>query len=218
MEEMNKKKLWIVGLSVIAVMVLGMWAFSPTEVIVVGSGIVSVPATSATFNVTVTSVNDSSNVALSELRSKSDAIKKVLSDINIGPENITETQITITPSAAVVANAKGYQAMTTLTVKTANVPMAAEMVVNMYASGATLVSQPVVTVENQDSLEKEALAKALDDARSNLNDTVGFRPIRKIVGIQQASSGNTAVTTKAATDSTSSFDVTKAVSVVYRVW
>lgn len=215
--ETENKKIWLIGIAVIVAVVFGMWIFSPTEVMVAGVGTVSVPATSATFNVTVTSSNDAANVALTDLRSKVSNIKKVLGDINIGSDNITETQVTITPSAAIVPNAKGYQAMETLTVKTGNVPMAAEMVVNMYASGATIVSQPVVTVENQEKLEKEALSKALTKAKQSLSDTIGFRPIHKIIGIQQASSGNTATVTKATTDN-STFEVTKAVSVIYRVW
>ena len=48
MEE-NGRKWWIIGLAVIAVVALGMWVFSPTEVTVTGIGKVSVPATSATL-------------------------------------------------------------------------------------------------------------------------------------------------------------------------
>lgn len=217
--EWNKKNLWIVGLSVIAAIAFGMWLFTPTVVVVTGIGRVSVPASSATFNITVTAANDLPSGALTDLRTKVGNIKQVLGTINIGNENITETQVTITPSAAVIASAKGYQAMTTLTVKTGNVPMAAEMVVNMYASGATIVSQPVVTVENQEVLEAQAFNEALKKAKQSLNDTVGMRPIRKMVVIQQASSGNTATATKAEVDNVKgTFEVVKAVSVTYKVW
>ena len=209
----------MVGLTVIVAVVFGMWVFSPTKVVVTGTGKVSVPATSSTFNVTVSATNDSANGALTDLRAKVNAVKKTLSDINIGADNITETQVTLNPAAAVVANAKGFQAMSTLTVKTANVAMASEIVVNMYASGATIVSQPVVSVEDQSKLEQQALKDALAQAKASLNDTVGYlRPIRKIIGIEQASSGNTATTTKAVTEGSGEFEVVKAVSVTYRVW
>lgn len=214
----DSKKVLLVGLAVIVSVVFGMWVFSPTKVVVTGTGKVSVPATSATFNVTVSATNDSANGALTDLRTKVNAVKKTLSDINIGADNITETQVTLTPAAAVVASAKGFQAMSTLTVKTANVVMASEIVVNMYASGATIVSQPVVSVEDQDKLEQRALKDALVNAKANLSDTVGFRPIRKIIGIEQASSGNVATTTKAAAEGSGEFEVIKAVSVTYRVW
>ncbi len=216
--ETNNKWTWLIGLAVIVSVVFGMWIFSPTEVVVTGVGKVSVPATSATFNVTVSSVNESASATLSDLRTKVSSIKKSLSDINIGAENITETQITLTPSAAIVASGKGFQATSTLTVKTANVPMVSEIVVNMYASGAAVVSQPVVSVEDQDKLEAQALKGALKEAKKSLRSTVGLRPIKKIVAIQQASSGNVATTTKIVEDNKGTFEVVKAVSVTYRVW
>lgn len=215
--ETGNRKLWLIGLMVIVAVVFGMWVFSPTEVVVSGTGSVSVPATSATFNVTINAVSDSANGALADLRSKVMTVKKTLVDISIPADNITETQITLTPAAAVVASAKGFQAMTTLTVKTTNVAMASEMVVNMYASGATIVSQPVVSVEDQRKLEAQALKEALKQAKQSLSETVGFLRIKKIVGIEQASSGNVATTTKIENNQ-GSFEVTKAVSVTYRVW
>lgn len=216
--EVNKRKWWVIGLTVIAVIILGMWMFSPTEVSVTGIGKVSVPATSATFNVTVSTVNESASTALAEIRNKVNMIKKSLTEINIGSESITETQVTITPAAAIATGAQGYQAMLTMTVKTANVPMVADIVVNMYASGAAVVSQPVVMVEDQDKLEQEALRAALKEAKKSLRETVGLRPIKKIVAIQQASSGNAATATKVVGDNQGEFEVVKAVSVTYRVW
>jgi uncharacterized protein YggE len=216
--ETDKNKIWLVGLAVIVAIVFGMWVFSPTEVIVTGTGKVSVPATSATFNVTVNAIADSASGALTDLRSKVMTVKKTLGEISIAADNITETPVMITPAAAVVANTKGYQAMTTLSVKTTNVDMAGEMVVNMYASGATIVSQPVVEVEDEDKLEAEALKEALKKAKVSLNETVGLlRPIRKIVGISQATSGNVATATKVENNQ-GSFEVIKAVQVTYRVW
>lgn len=216
--ETSGKKVWLIGLAVIVAVVFGMWVFSPAEVVVTGTGMVSVPATSATFNVTVNVVADSANTALSDLRNKVSTVQKQLAEMNIRPDDITESQITLTPAAAVVAGAKGFQAITTLNVKTTNIPQVAEMMVNMYASGATIVSQPVVSREDQDKLEQEALTDALKDAKNNLSQTVGWRPINKIIGISQASSGNTATSTKVVADNKGSFEVTKAVQVVYRVW
>lgn len=208
----------MIGLALIVAVIFGMWVFSPTDVVVTGVGNVSVPATTATFNVTVSASNDSSGDSLKTLRAKVDAIKQKLASTGIGSENITETPVTLTPAAAIVASAKGYQALTTLTVKTSNVGVASDLVVSMYEGGATVVSQPVVSVQDQDKLEKQALREALGKAKQSLSDTVGFRPIRKIIGIQQASSGNTATSTKTTADNSGEFEVTKAVSVTYRVW
>jgi uncharacterized protein YggE len=214
----NTSKVWLVGLAVIVSIVFGMWVFSPTEVVVSGIGKVSVPATAATFNVTVSVSGDTAATALVALKASTDNLKSKLSVLNIIADNVTETPITVTPAAAVVANAKGFQALTTLTVKMNNITAVPEVVAAMYESGATLVSQPVVSVEDQSKLEKEALEEALSQARKNLNDTVGLRPIKKIIGIEQASSGNVATVTKATPDNVSEFEVSRAVAVTYRVW
>ncbi|PIR99068.1 hypothetical protein COT87_01460 [Candidatus Collierbacteria bacterium CG10_big_fil_rev_8_21_14_0_10_44_9] len=212
------KKILVIGLALIVTVVFGMWVFSPAEVVVTGTGMVSVPATNVTFNITLNSVNDSVDTALSELRVKVANIKKVLNSAGVTSENIAETQITITPVAAVVASARGYQAMMTLSVKMSKIAVVGDAVVSMYANGATLVSQPVVSVENQEKLETEALKQALKKAENNLVVTVGWKPIRKIVGIQQASSGNIATTIKTVENNNNEFEVVKAVSVTYRVW
>ncbi len=212
------KNVWFLGLAVIVIVAFGMWVFSPTEVTVTGVGKVSVPATEATFNVTLAASNDVAGDALAGLRSKVEVVKGKLSEAGINADNVSETQVTLTPSAAIVANAKGYQALTTLTVKTKNVPVAADLVVEMYKNGATVVSQPVVAVDQLEKLEKAALKEALDKAKTSLSDTVGMRPVRKIISIQQASSGNVATTTKEVADNKGEFEVSKAVSVTYRVW
>lgn len=218
MENEKNTKYLLIGLIVIVSLVSGMWVFSPTEVAVTGIGKVSVPASNATFNVTVNSINDNVDTALIELQTKVANLKTILINASIPSDNITETQVTITPAAAIVASAKGYQAMVTMSVKMSNVTVVNDIVTRMYANGATLVSQPVVSIEDQSTLEKQALKQALTQAKQNLADTVGFRPIRKIIGIQQASSGNTATTTKAVEGSDSEFEVVRAVSVTYRVW
>lgn len=205
-------------LAVIIAVSLAMWLLSPAEVTVAGIGKVSVPATSATFNLTVSVVADSSSQAMQDIKLKITNIKSSLKNINIPGENITETQVSLTPATAVSPGAKGYQALTTLTVKTQNVDKVGDIVVSMYGSGATVVTQPVVSVENQDKLEQEALQQALKEARKSLKETVGFRPIKKIIAIQQASSGNVATSTKTTESNGNQFEVVRAVSVTYRVW
>jgi uncharacterized protein YggE len=95
------------------------------------------------------------------------------------------------------------------------------LVVKLYKAGASIVSQPVIEVKNQQELENTALKQALAEAKTNANYLAKLRMklFKKAVSIQQASSGNTAVATKteASADGqgTSSFEVAKAVSVVY---
>jgi uncharacterized protein YggE len=215
----SQKKYLMIGLALIVTVVFGMWAFSPTEVVVTGVGRANVSATSATFNISLSSINQNSADALDDLRKKSANIKAVLAENYITADNVTETQITLTPAAAIVVNASGYQATTTLTAKTSNVAIVADTIVKMYGAGAAIVSQPIVVVENQEVLEQEAFKEALKNAKKSLGDTVGpLRLIRKMVGIQQASSGNVATATKTEGANQDVFEVVKAVSVTYRVW
>lgn len=216
--ENEKSKIGIALLALVFALVVGMWVFSPMEVTVTGTGKVSVPATSATFNVTVVAANDSANESLNEVRTKVSKIKEVLGEIGIGAGDISESQVTITPAAAITAGSKGYQAASTMSVKTRNVAQVGEIMVNMYASGAIVVSQPIVSVEDVTKLEQEALDEALTNARASLKNTVGIRPIKKVVAIEQASSGESATTTKAIDGNDKQFEVVKAVSVTYRVW
>lgn len=216
--ENEGSKVGIALIAVIFALVVGMWVFSPMEVTVTGTGKVAVPATSATFNVTVVSAKDSANESLNEVRGKVNKIKEVLGEIGVGAADISESQVTITPAAAVTEGAKGYQATSTMSVKTRNVAQVGEIIVNMYATGAVVVSQPVVSVEDVNKLEQEALDGALEQAKASLKNTVGFRPIRKIVAIQQASSGESATATKAIDSNDKQFEIVKAVSVTYRVW
>jgi len=216
--ENEGSKIWLVLIGVVFALVVGMWVFSPMEVTVVGTGKVSVPATSASFNVTVVASNESANEALSQVREKVDKIKGVLAEIGIGSSDISESQVTITPAAVVTEGAKGYQATSTMSVKTRNVAQVGEIVVNMYATGAVVVSQPVVSVEDATKLEQEALDEAMESARESLKNTVGLRPIRKMVAIEQASSGDSATATQAIDSNDKQFEIVKAVSVTYRVW
>lgn len=216
--ESSNKRFWIIA--VVLMLVVGVWVFSPTEVTVTGVGTVSVPAEMASFSVTMVSNQESASASLSNLREKVDKVKSLLGEVGIGSNNITETQVTITPAIVNNENASGFQASSTLTIKTKNVAMTGEMIVNMYGSGAAIVSQPVVSIESDriTELEKEALDLALDDAKKNIKTTLGFRPFKKIVKIEQASSGNAATSTRIVEDNKGAFEVAKAVNVTYRVW
>ena len=215
---MDKLPLWMVGLFVIVFIVGGAWVLTPAKVTVTGTGIVSVPANIGSFTITLASTGDDPASTLVAARQKIESVRKVLTDINIRSEDVSASEVALTPAGAAVAGAKGYQALSTMTVKTSNVPLVGEMVVKMYEAGASVVSQPVISFENQTELAQEALDKAMDSAREQLSATVGFAPIKKVVSIEQASTGSTGGTSKAAEGQGGSFEIAKVVSVTYRVW
>lgn len=215
---MERIPIWMLGLIALMFVVGGFWVFTPAQVTVTGTGIVSVPANLSSFTVTLVATGDDPASTLIAARQKMDSIRKVLSDINISAENVVASEVAITPAAVAVAGAKGYQGLSTMTVKTSNVPVVGEMVVKMYEAGASIVSQPEISFENQSKLEQEAIDKAMDSAREQLKATVGFAPIKKLVSIEQASTSSTGGTTKAEDGKSGAFEIAKVVSLTYRVW
>lgn len=206
------------GLIAILVVVGGVWVFTPANVTVTGTGIVSVPANIGSFTITLAATGDDPAATLMSARQKIDNIRKVLNEININPESIAVSEVALTPAGAAVVGAKGYQAVSTMTVKTSNVPLVGEMVVKMYEAGASIVSQPEISFDNQSELEREALDKAMASAREQLKSTVGFAPFKKVLSIEQASTGSTNGTTKPSEGKEGKFEIAKVVSVTYRVW
>lgn len=202
------------------------WVTNPLIVTVTGTGKVSVPATAATIGVSVGTISPEVGGALSDLRVKVDKIKTLLTDGDFGVTDIIESQIQLTPASMVVAGAEGFQAMLTMNVKTSYVSQVGDLVVNLYQSGATVVDQPVVSVENQEDLEKEALNQALKESEKNLNEIAvkKLKPIRKILSMEQASSGTTAAGIKQVESGdemavvNGTFEVVRAVSSTYALW
>lgn len=231
MPKLSASKLIYVVLFPVVILLGGFlwkWATTPDYVTVTGSGTVTVPATSAQLNITISTVGANAQTAVSDAIAKSTAIKGVLTSNNVPAGEISTSQVQVTPAGALVSGATGYQAAIALTAKTAYVSGLEVLIVNLYQAGATVVGQPVVAVENQQSLEATAVAKAMQNAEANLAmlPVVKWHPIRKVVTVSQASSGSTSTSTKqvaagapdsaAATNGT--FEVTQAVSVTYALW
>ncbi|MBU0576700.1 SIMPL domain-containing protein [Patescibacteria group bacterium] len=202
------------------------WVSNPLLVTVTGTGKVSVPATAATFSVSMGVAGENAGTTLTQLKTKVETLKKIMNESNLGVVEIVESQVQLTPSGMVIAGATGYQAMMSMSVKMNYVSQVADLVVELYQNGATAVGQPVISVENQEELEKQALNKALKESEKKLNEIAlkKLKPIRKILSLEQASSGTTATGTKQTenmdegTAANQTFEVVRAVSAVYALW
>lgn len=197
----------------------------PLVITVTGTGKVSVPATTARLTVNVVTTGDTVEVAVADANAKVAAVRLSMVTGNMNEKNITQSQMQVTPLAAVVSGAKGYSATVTLYGQTSEVTKVTDLVTKLYKAGASIVSQPVIEVSNQQELENTALKQALDEAKMNAKfvGRLNRKYLRsKVVSIQQASSGNLATATKTEASEngqgTSSFEVAKAVSVVYWMW
>lgn len=221
---MENNKRYLLGFVLVVIAFFG-WRYvsNPLVVTVTGTGKVSVPATSARLTVNVVSTGDTVDKVVADAKTKVSMIRLAMVSGNMSEKNITQSQMQVTPLAAVVSGAKGYSATVTLFGETADVVNVSNLVVKLYNAGASIVSQPIIEVSNQQELENSALKMALDEAKTNAGFVARLRMklFKKVISIQQASSGNVATATR--TDAgdkggTSSFEVAKAVSVVYWMW
>lgn len=225
-----KKNLGLVFVIILAV-VFWVWISSPLLVTVTGVGEVSVPATNATVSFTITAADSNSpQNAISNVNAKALAMRTFLISKGVAEGDIAESQVTAVPAGLVSAGASGYQATILMAAKTIHVDDISTLVSNLYAQGASVVAQPVLSVENQDKLDQDAFNSAMKDAKTQASKVgnSNWKIIRRVVSIAQVSSPATSTsTTKADTlDAANSsvaatngvFKIVKAVSVSYKMW
>lgn len=225
----SKKIIYSVTL-VIFLSIFWQWISSPMIVTVNGIGEVSVPATYATISFSLTSTDNSIQNAISNVNAKALTIRELLKNRGIAEGDIAEGQVTAVPSNLVTEGSSGYQAVIQMAAKTTNVAEISSLISELYNNGVLVVSQPILSVENQDVLEKQAFDNALADAKKDANaiSLANLKFIRKIIAINQATSSNTSTATTKADAATESLDATaaqngvfkivKSVSVSYKMW
>lgn len=222
---------FLILLGVVAsILILWQYISSPLVVTVTGTGKASVPATSSTITATISLNSDSAQNAISAVKAKSDSIKSILKGSGVPEEDVAVSQITSYPASMVTAGASGYQAALQITAKTARVSTIADLVASLYAAGATLVSQPVLSVEDQEALEAKAMDAAVKDAKSQISKIAlkNLRLIRRKIALYEDAGETTSTITSKADAVTVSqnqlaaqngvFEITKTVSVSYKLW
>ncbi|MEK9208622.1 MAG: SIMPL domain-containing protein [Patescibacteria group bacterium] len=226
----NLNKILLGSGLVLLVVVVWTYISSPLVITVTGSGEVSVPATNATLSFTLSANDNSIATAVSSVQNKADTMRSFLRTKGVAEGDIAQSQVTAVPASLVVAGASGFQATVSMAAKTVNVSSVSGLVADLYTNGALVVAQPVLSVENQNKLNQEALDSAMKDARSQASKigNSNWKFIRKIVSISQASSPSTSTSTTKADVVTSGanttaatngvFKIVKAVSVSYKMW
>lgn len=224
------KKYLTYTLAILALIFTNAWISSPMVVTVLGSGEVSSKAETATLTFSISSNGDNPQVALTNLKSTTEKIKQTLSTSGIPESDVFESQAQVLPASAVVSGATGFQASTSMGIKTDNLNSLDGMINNLYSLGAVVVSQPVLTVGDIESLEKEAYDLAIKDAKKKANSVAfsNWKLIKKIVLIEQSQSEpSSTVTSKADTISQVEKNISpddglikikKVVSVSYKLW
>jgi uncharacterized protein YggE len=100
----------------------------------------------------------------------------------------------------------------------------------LYSNGVYVVSQPVLSVDNQETLEVQAMNLAIDDANSQISKIAirNWKLLRKIVSVSESSTTSSATSTSGTTTTSTQtntaeaqngvFNVTKVVTVIYKLW
>lgn len=222
---MENNKKYLVGFFAL---ILGffVWRYvsNPLIVSVTGSGKVTVPASMARLSLSVVETGDDATKVEQAIKAKVAAVRLSMVTNGVSEKSLSQTQMQVMPLSAVVSGAKGYSAQVNIVGQVSDVSNLSGLVVKLYQSGASIVSQPIIEVENQQDLENQALKMALADADKNLKmvSKLKMKLFKKAVSIQQASSGNASTASKIVEAeggaSGTSIEVAKAVSVVYQLW
>jgi uncharacterized protein YggE len=212
---------WFTALVLIILAVLvWVWISSPMVVTVIGIGEVNAPASNATVSFSISTNNTSVQTAVSNANAGALLMRTYLNGQGISGPNIAESQVTVTP-LAVAGGTTRFEATIAMAAKTVDVSGISTLISNLYSNGATSVSQPILSVDNQDELDQQAFNAALKDAKSQAFG-IGNRNlklIRKIVAISQVSSPSTSTATTKDDDNVNGvFKIVKAVTVSYKMW
>lgn len=220
--------------SLVAIVALFVYQFisSPMIVTVAGVGEVSAPAKTATLTFAISVNDDNAQSASNKLESSVNKIKETLKTNGIPESDIYEASTSILPAGSIVAGATGFQATANMGIKTTQINNVSIITTSLYSQGATVVTQPTFSVGEKDKveLEKDAYDLAIKDARKQANSLSWryFKPIKKIVLIQESTTPTTStVTSKADTVTqiekkisadTGLIKVSKSLSVSYKMW
>lgn len=225
------KKVLLVAGSIVLGIAVWVYVSSPMVVTVTGTGEVSAPASNATVSFTISGTDSTTpQNAISNVNARAIAMRTFLKTKGIAEGDIAESQVTAVPANLITPGASGYQATISMAAKTVHVTEISTLISNLYSQGALVVSQPILSIDNQDKLDQQAFSSAMKDAKSQAAKIgiSSWKFIRKIIAISQVSSPSTSTaTTKAdtltsANDQTAAangvFKIVKAVSVTYKMW
>ena len=215
----KNKIVWII----VGVVVVGLWLWiaNPMVVTLTGTGSVSVPATNATISFTLSSNDNSIQTAIATVQSKAETTRSYLKSKGVADGDIAQTQVTAVPANLVTQGATGFQATISMAAKTTHVTDISSLITNLYTIGALVVTQPVLSVENQDALAQQAFNSAMTDANSQADKIAGsnWKFIKSVSTISLVTSPTTSNSSTQDSSSTNGvFKIAKAVSVTYKMW
>ena len=213
---------WII-LAVLAIVCVGFlwsWINSPLVVTVTGRGEIDVPATQATLTLSLMDNHTDPQTVVNLVKAKAETIRDLLTQTGVAAENIFTSEPSVVPSTQAGA---GYQALISMGAKKIPVTSLDTLVPNLYKSGASLVTQPVISIEDEDKLENQAVDKALSDANKQASALAlkHWKFIKKVTAVVESPTQPTSITSKTneqVPSTSGTYKVIKTVTVSYRMW
>ena len=228
MESTSRARLVIItGVVLLLLVPLYLYLSNPLFVTVSGVGEVDGAATKATVSFTVNEAHFDPVTANTNLQAKVATFNQLLLENNFRSDDIVTTQPQIVPVSQADGQGTVYQATVSMAGSTDRIGDIASLVALLYQRGAVLVSQPVLTVDDAQDLEKQAVEKAMADAstRAGAIARKHWKLIKTVANIAQTdqSLSSTASTKGGAYDENAqvlsdSIKVVKSVTVTYKMW
>jgi hypothetical protein len=193
--ENQKSKKWMAILGLAILVLLGWFAKikfidQPTLITVIGEGKVNTQPEMVKFTVNLSNTADSALVALTENnRLKSDTIS-MIKNAGVNEKDIVVSYVRIIPSATTL-NINYYQAINAIDVALSDLSKFDNLVSGLYSIGIRSVSNIVFTTQNSETLEKEAIGRAITNAQLRAKEmakSVG-KKVGRMVSIQATETG-----------------------------
>ncbi|MBI5465046.1 SIMPL domain-containing protein [Candidatus Gottesmanbacteria bacterium] len=194
---MENLKVKIIGLILgILVLFVGGWFVKtnyidrPTLITVIGEG--KVRATPETVKFTVTLANTAANAttAVSEIYRFVKEVFSLLKGSGVEEKDIIVSYVRVIPPTAALGQTN-YQAINAIDVTLRNLASFDNLVNALYFLGAQSVSNIVFTTQDSKTLEKEAVAKAIEDAQGRVKEIAkaSGKRVGRMVSIQTVEVG-----------------------------
>lgn len=194
MESSRFKTIGLV-LGVLVLLVAGWWIKvnyidRPTLITVVGEGRVKAVPEMVRFTISVVNTATTPTVAVADNNRLTRDIISMVKGAGVGDEDIVVSYVRVIPPSVALGQTT-YQAINATDVTLKDLSKFDNLVNSLYAAGAQSVSNIVFTTQDSKELEKEAVAKAIKDAKARVKEIAraSGKRVGRMVSIQTVEIG-----------------------------
>ena len=176
--------LLVLALALVPILTASTNAFADSKIVVTGEGEICLIPDTAIVSVGVESLNESLIAAQTENSSSMNALVGVLKELGVLEENIKTKGYNVYQRYDYTQGEKliGYQVSNYLEFKTKDVDNVGSIISKLMENGANRFSGVTFTLENSEEAYKQALSKALENAKNKASALYGGElEIKKII-------------------------------------